>query len=159
MLLSFGFSLRQTRRLPSDVLIGGAVETARRRNRDLRTEYEVLLMLDPDVPEERHDEIIERARALVERGDGTWNRHEPWGRRKLAYAINKKDEGVYHLLEFTCEPPTLDELSRVLKITDGVMRHMPVRRVASRPPRPVARASRDGQDAREPVPASVEEDS
>ena len=125
----------------------------------MRTEYEVLLMLDPDLPEERSDEIIKRARELVERGDGTWDRHEPWGRRKLAYPIAKKDDGVYHLLEFTCEPATLDELSRVLKITDGVLRHMPVRRVQASPPRPVARTPRDGQDAREPVTASVEEES
>jgi small subunit ribosomal protein S6 len=125
----------------------------------LRTEYEVLLMLDPDLPEERADEIIQRARDLVQRGDGTWDRHEPWGRRKLAYPINKKDDGVYHLLEFTSEPDTLDELSRVLKITDGVMRHLPVRRVQASPGRPVARPPRDGQDGREPVSASVEEDS
>jgi small subunit ribosomal protein S6 len=125
----------------------------------LRTEYEVLLMLDPDLAEGRADEIVLRARELVERGGGTWDRHEPWGRRKLAYPISKKDDGVYHLLEFTCEPATLDELSRVLKITDGVMRHMPVRRVQASPARPVARTPRDGQDAREPVPASVEEES
>jgi small subunit ribosomal protein S6 len=123
----------------------------------LRTEYEVLLMLDPDVPEERQSEIVERARELVQRGDGTWDRHDPWGRRKLAYPINKKDDGVYHLLEFTCEPDTLDELSRVLKITDGVMRHLPVRRVQASPGRPVARTPRDGQDGREPVSASAEE--
>ena len=125
----------------------------------MRTEYEVLLMLDPDLAEERADEIIKRARELVERGDGKWDRHEPWGRRKLAYPIAKKDDGVYHLLEFTCEPETLDELSRVLKITDGVLRHLPVRRVQASPSRPVARTPRDGQDAREPVTASVEEES
>ena len=125
----------------------------------MRTEYEVLLMLDPDLPEERADEIVRRARELVERGGGTWDRHEPWGRRKLAYPIAKKDDGVYHLLEFTCDPAALDELSRVLKISDGVMRHLPVRRVQSSPSRPVARTARDGQDAREPVTASVEEES
>jgi small subunit ribosomal protein S6 len=114
-------------------------------------------MLDPDLPEERQSEIVERARELVQRGDGTWDRHDPWGRRKLAYPINKKDDGVYHLLEFTCEPETLDELSRVLKITDGVMRHLPVRRVQASPSRPVARTPRDGQDGREPVSASAEE--
>ena len=125
----------------------------------MQTEYEVLLMLDPDLPEERSDEIIQRTRDLVERGGGTWDRHDPWGRRKLAYPIDKKDDGVYHLLEFTSEPATLDELSRVLKITDGVMRHLPVRRVQAGPARPVARAPRDVQDAREPVSASVEEES
>jgi small subunit ribosomal protein S6 len=123
----------------------------------LRTEYEILLMLDPEAPEERQNEILERARELVERGGGTWDRHEPWGRRRLAYEIAHKEEGVYHLVEFTSEPDTLDELSRILKITDGVMRHMAVRRVQRSPARPVARTARDGQDAREPVTQSVEE--
>ncbi len=124
----------------------------------MQTEYEVLLMLDPAAPESRHDEIVQRARDLVERGGGTWDRHEPWGRRKLAYEIKHKDEGVYHLLEFTCEPATLDELSRVLKIDEAVIRHMPVRRVQAGPGRPLARTARDGQDAAEPVSASVEEE-
>ena len=125
----------------------------------MQTEYEVLLMLDPDLPEARSDEIIARTRELVERGGGRWDRHDPWGRRKLAYEIKGKDEGVYHLLEFASDPETLGELSRVLKITDGVLRHMAVRRVQPSPGRPVARTPRDGQDAREPVPASVEEES
>jgi small subunit ribosomal protein S6 len=124
---------------------------------ELRTEYEILLMLDPDAPEERQNEILERARELVERGGGTWDRHEPWGRRRLAYEIAHKEDGVYHLFEFTSDPDTLDELSRILKITDGVMRHMAVRRVQRSPGRPVARTARDGQDAREPVTQSVEE--
>lgn len=121
----------------------------------MRTEYEVLLMLDPDAPEGRHDEILQRARELVESGGGTWDRHEPWGRRKLAYAIAHKDEGVYHLFELTAEPSTLDELSRILKITDGVMRHMAVRRIERSPFRPVARTPRDGQDGPEPATASA----
>jgi small subunit ribosomal protein S6 len=124
----------------------------------LLTEYEVLLMLDAEAAEARQDDILQRARDLVEGAGGTWDRHEPWGRRKLAYEIKHKDEGVYHLVEFTCEPATLDELSRVLKIDEAVMRHMPVRRVQASPARPVARTTRDGQDAPEPVPASVEEE-
>ncbi len=124
----------------------------------MTTEYEILLMLDPEVPEERQNEILKRARDLVEGGGGTWDRHEPWGRRKLAYEITHKDEGVYHLFELTAEPATLDELSRILKITDGVMRHLAVRRIERSPARPVARTPRDGQDAREPVTASVEEE-
>ena len=123
----------------------------------MRTEYEILVMLDPEAPEERQNEILDRARELVEGGGGTWDRHEPWGRRRLAYEIAHKDEGVYHLVEFTSEPDTLDELSRILKITDGVMRHLAVRRVQRSPVRPVARTPRDGQDAREPVTQSVEE--
>jgi len=93
------------------------------------TEYEVLLLLDPEAPEERHDEIIARTRELVERGGGRWDAHQPWGRRKLAYEIDKKGEGTYHLLSFTSEAETLDEVSRILRITDGVMRHLATRRL------------------------------
>jgi small subunit ribosomal protein S6 len=94
-------------------------------------DYEILLMLDPDLAEGRQEEILTRIRELVERGGGTWVRHEPWGRRRLAYEIEKKMDGVYHLLEFDTTPETLEELSRILKITDGVMRHLAVHRVQS----------------------------
>ncbi len=93
------------------------------------TKYEILLMLDPELAEERQSEIVGRVRELVERGDGTWVAHEPWGRRRLAYEIAKKTDGSYHLLHFDAEPETLDEISRVLKIDDGVMRHMPTHRI------------------------------
>ncbi len=91
--------------------------------------YEILLMLDPEVAENRQEEIISRTRELIERGGGTWVRHDVWGRRRLAYEINHKGEGVYHLLQFDAEPETLEELSRILRITDGVMRHLATRRI------------------------------
>lgn len=92
--------------------------------------YEVLLMLDPELAEDRQGEIVARMRELIERGGGKWMSHDLWGRRKLAYEIDHKREGVYHLTTFDSEPETLDELSRILRITDGVMRHLAVRRVA-----------------------------
>ena len=92
--------------------------------------YEILLMLDPDLAEERQEEIITRTRELIQKSGGTWLRHDPWGRRRLAYEIGHKGEGVYHLLQFDTEPETLDELSRILRITDGVMRHLATRRLA-----------------------------
>ena len=90
-------------------------------------DYEILLMLDPESSDERHNEILTRMRETIEK-DGTWTGHEPWGRRKLAYEINKKGEGTYHLITFLAEPATLDEVSRVLRISEGVMRHMATRR-------------------------------
>ncbi len=101
--------------------------------------YEIMLMLDPELADERQTEIITRARELVERGGGVWQRYEPWGRRKLAYEIDHKHEAHYHLLHFDCDAATLEELTRVLKITDGAMRHMAVRRPAAR--RPAAQAA------------------
>jgi small subunit ribosomal protein S6 len=94
-------------------------------------QYEILLMLDPELPEGRQEEIVTRTRELVERGGGTWIRHDLWGRRRLAYEIDHKGEGIYHLLQFDADAETLGELSRILRITDGVMRHMPTRRLAA----------------------------
>jgi small subunit ribosomal protein S6 len=110
--------------------------------------YEILLMLDAELPEGRQDEIIKRARELVEKSKGKWVSHNVWGRRRLAYEINHKREGSYHLLNFDADAETLAELSRILRITDGVMRHLAVRRIegsASAPPPP------------EPEPISVTE--
>jgi small subunit ribosomal protein S6 len=92
-------------------------------------DYEILLMLDPDLAEERGDEIVARVRERVEADGGRWDGHEPWGKRKLAYPIEHKTEGVYHLLLFAAAPETLAEVARVLKITDGVLRHLAVKRV------------------------------
>jgi small subunit ribosomal protein S6 len=92
-------------------------------------DYEIMLLLDPELAEERANEIIQRIRDSVEGAKGTWDGHEPWGRRRLAYEIDHKGEAVYHLLLFTAPVETLDEITRVLKITDGVLRHGAYRRV------------------------------
>jgi small subunit ribosomal protein S6 len=93
------------------------------------TAYEILLMLDPEVAEERQGEIVARVRELVERGGGTWRSHDSWGRRRLAYEIDHKADAHYHLVVFEAGTETLDEISRVLKIDDGVMRHLAVRHI------------------------------
>jgi small subunit ribosomal protein S6 len=120
--------------------------------------YEILLMLDPELPEERQTEIVTRARELIERSGGAWDSHDVWGRRKLAYEIDHKTDGAYHLLTFSAEPETLDEVSRVLKITDGVMRHMAVRRSERGPARTVAPTGADRQDEAQPATVAVEEE-
>lgn len=120
------------------------------------TEYEILLLLDPDLPEEKQGEVVERVRTLIEQGGGTVDRHDPWGRRKLAYPIQKKEEGVYHLVSFTSEAETLDELSRVLKIDDDVLRHMATRRPEGGPAEPVAVGAAIGDD--DPTPADAPEE-
>ena len=103
-------------------------------------------------------EIVERAKTLLEKGGGTLERHDPWGRRKLAYPIDKKDDGIYHLLTISATPETLDELSRVLKIDDDVLRHMATRRPEGGPAEPVAAGVAIGDDApAQPVDAPEEE--
>ena len=123
------------------------------------TTYEILLMLDPELPEERQDEIILRVRELVERSGGTWRSHDNWGRRRLAYEIQKKSEGVYHLVVFESEAETLDEIVRVLKIDDGVMRQMATRHVeGSRTSAPRDDAAAAPAAAAAPVPAPEYDD-
>src|SRR6476469_7530131 len=111
------------------------------------TTYEILLMLDPEGAESHQDEVIARVRDLVEKGGGTWRSHDAWGRRRLAYEIAKKPEGVYHLVVFEAGAETLDEISRVLKIDDAVMRHLATKHVEG------SRTSAPRDDT--PVPAPV----
>ena len=94
------------------------------------TTYEILLLLDPEQAEARQDDVIARTRQLVEKGGGSWQSHDAWGRRRLAYPIAHKEEGVYHLVVFDSEPATLEEVSRVLKIDDAVLRHLATRHIA-----------------------------
>jgi small subunit ribosomal protein S6 len=129
------------------------------------TTYEILLMLDPEGAEAHQDDLIARVRDLVEKGGGTWRSHDAWGRRRLAYEIAKKPEGVYHLVVFESGAETLDEISRVLKIDDGVLRHMATRHVegsrTSAPrdelPAPAAAHAAAPVPAPAPAPAPVAE--
>ena len=98
--------------------------------------YEILLMLDAELPEKRQEEIVKRAQELVKKAGGKWVGHDVWGRRRLAYEIGHKGEGTYHLLNFDAGAETLEELSRILRITDGVMRHLAVRRIEGGSPGP-----------------------
>jgi small subunit ribosomal protein S6 len=139
-------------------LARGADSDRGKENEGTGNEYEILLMLDPDLAEERQTEIISRAHELVDKGNGTWLSHDVWGRRRLAYEIDHKADGTYHLLQFDAEPAALDEITRVLKITDGVMRHMATRRVkgggrAAPPPLPpVEERPRHDREERRPAP-------
>src|SRR5438067_9115033 len=118
-------------------------------HRDVTT-YEILLLVDPEQAEARQDEIIVRTRGLVEKNGGTWHSHDAWGRRRLAYPIAKKEEGVYHLVVFDAEAETLAEISRVLKIEDAVLRHMATRHIAG------SRTTAPRDDAAAPVAAPAE---
>ena len=116
------------------------------------TTYEILLLLDPDLAEARQEELIARVRGLVERGGGTWRSHDAWGRRRLQYEIGKKNEGIYHLVVFESSAETLDEIVRVLKIDDGVLRQMATRHIEG------SRTSAPRDEApppAAPVPAAV----
>jgi small subunit ribosomal protein S6 len=114
------------------------------------TTYEILLLLDPEQAETRQDDIVARTRDLVEKSGGAWHSHDAWGRRRLAYPIAHKEEGVYHLVVFDTEAATLEEISRVLKIDDSVLRHMATRHIEG------SRTSAPRDDAAAPVAVPAE---
>ena len=124
-------------------------------------------MLDPEGAEAHQDDLVARVRELVESGGGTWRSHDAWGRRRLTYEIGKKAEGIYHLVVFEAEPTTLDEISRVLKIDDTVMRHMATKHIeGSRtsaprddtPPPPAASSAPQAVTVPAEEPSAVEVD-
>src|SRR5947208_17121251 len=118
-------------------------------HRDVTT-YEILMMLDPEQAEARQEGIVARTGELVDKNGGTWHSHDAWGRRRLAYPIAHKEEGVYHLVVFDAEAATLDEISRVLKIEDAVLRHLATRHVAG------SRTSAPRDEAAAPVATPAE---
>ena len=115
------------------------------------TTYEILLMLDPEQAEAHEEDVVARARDLVEKSGGAWQSHDAWGRRRLAYPIAHKEEGVYHLVVFDSDSATLEEISRVLKIDDAVLRHMATRHIAG------SRTSAPRDEAAAPAPATAAE--
>ncbi len=88
--------------------------------------YELMYILRADLEEEKQEAILERLRGIIE-ADGEIENVDDWGNRKLAYEIDKKNDGHYMLLNFKAGADVPKELRRVLGITDGVMRVMVVK--------------------------------
>src|SRR5258708_3700613 len=89
--------------------------------------YEVLFILSPQVAEEEATALVTEFKSVVEKIAGaTLKNEEAWGRRRLAYPIQKSNEGVYHLFVVESES-SLAELDRRMKNSDRVLRHMIVR--------------------------------
>jgi small subunit ribosomal protein S6 len=84
-------------------------------------EYELILMLDPEAPDERREQIVAEARSRIE-GAGNLKHDTGWGMRKLAYEIRQRTEADYRFFRFASDPPLLESLDHDLKIADGVLR-------------------------------------
>jgi small subunit ribosomal protein S6 len=84
-------------------------------------EYELVLMLDPEIPEERREQIASEARQRIESG-GSLKHDTAWGMRKLAYEIRQRTEADYRFFRFETGGELLDDLNHNLRIADGVLR-------------------------------------
>ncbi|HEX8986137.1 MAG TPA: 30S ribosomal protein S6 [Bryobacteraceae bacterium] len=89
--------------------------------------YEELFIVKPDAPEEELDAFIEQMKGIVTSGGGTVDKADKWGIRKLAYRVEKRDEGFYVLLQLTCGPEAIKELERRLRVSDLVLKFLTVR--------------------------------
>ena len=90
--------------------------------------YELLYFVDPAATEETRAGVMKRIDVAVTENGGTIDNVEDWGKRKLAFEIDKLNEGDYTLIDFHADPADIAELDRVLRINDAVKRHMVVRR-------------------------------
>jgi small subunit ribosomal protein S6 len=89
--------------------------------------YEELFVVRPDMPEEEIDQLIEQLTALIAGQGGNVDKADKWGIRRLAYRVQKRNEGFYVLLQFVAQPETVRELERRLRVTDQVMKFLTVR--------------------------------
>ena len=90
--------------------------------------YELLYFVDPAATEEQRAGAMKRIEVAITTNGGTIDSVEDWGKRKLAFEVDKLNEGDYTLINFHADPDDIAELDRVLRINDAVKRHMIVRR-------------------------------
>ena len=115
--------------------------------------YELMLVFSPEAPDERISAIVDRTTRQITAAGGQIIKVAPWGRRRLAYAIDRHREGAYHIVVFEAPTTAIAELERGLLITEEVLRHLVVRQ--ERP----ARAMRDAASVDEaPLPSAEDEE-
>jgi len=98
-----------------------------------------MLVFRPDAPDERTQAVVERVTRMIAGDGGLIVKVQPWGRRRLAYPIDRHREGQYHIIVFEAPATTIGEVESSLLITEEVLRHLVVR--VERP----VRASRKGE--------------
>ncbi len=90
-------------------------------------EYELALITSSAMSDDERAALLDRVRGLIATGGGVTTQEAHWGRRMLAYPIDHRPDGSYSFVRFRGEPAVVNELDRVLSISDGVLRHKIVR--------------------------------
>jgi len=87
-------------------------------------DYELGIILNPEVNEEETRNILDRVEQVVATHGGQTVKVNQWGRRRLAYPIERQRDGIYIFIDMILEPETVSELERTLKVSEAVLRHM-----------------------------------
>ncbi|HXG40069.1 MAG TPA: 30S ribosomal protein S6 [Candidatus Limnocylindrales bacterium] len=124
--------------------------------------YELMLVLRPDLPEDRSQAIVDRITRQILSSGGQLIKVAPWGRRRLAYEIDHYRDGQYQIVLFEAPPESVRELERSILITEEVLRHLVVRierpvRAPRRGAQPVGAAEPEPEPAL-PAPDEAEEE-
>jgi len=131
--------------------------------------YEIVFLVHPDQTNQV-SAMIERYQSMIQQGGGQIHRLEDWGRRQLAYPINKIHKAHYVLMNIECAQPVLDELESAFRYNDAVIRNLVIRMDhAVTEPSPMAESSQEGtrsasrsrpaEKSGESAPATTEEQS
>ena len=120
--------------------------------------YELMLVLRPDVADDRAQAVIDRTTRGIVASGGSIVKVAPWGRRRLAYQIDRYREGSYHIILFEAPSDAIGEMERTLLITEEVLRHLVTR--DERPARPARREGTEGAEETEDrdLPSAEDED-
>ncbi|HVV31468.1 MAG TPA: 30S ribosomal protein S6 [Mycobacteriales bacterium] len=89
--------------------------------------YELMVILDPDLEERTITPSLEQFLTVVKTAGGSVEKIDVWGRRRLAYEIRKKHEGIYAVVDLTAEPAAVKELDRQLNLNESVLRTKVIR--------------------------------
>jgi small subunit ribosomal protein S6 len=89
--------------------------------------YEVMVILDPDLEERTVAPSLDQFLKVIRTSGGTVEKVDIWGRRRLAFEINKKAEGIYAVIDLAAEPATVKELDRQLNLNEAVLRTKVIR--------------------------------
>ena len=114
--------------------------------------YEEMFIIRPDATEEEITPIVEQVRTTVTSAGGTIDKEERWGVRKLAYRVEKRNEGYYVLMQFTAGPQTVKEVERRLRVNDAVLKYLTVRIDEKLKKIEKRRKDREKRAARRPAP-------
>ena len=89
--------------------------------------YELMIILDPNVEERTVVPSLDQFLGVVKTDGGTVEKVDVWGRRRLAYDIKKKSEGIYAVVDLTAQPATVKELDRQLNLNESILRTKVIR--------------------------------
>ena len=90
--------------------------------------YEAVFIMDPDLGDERIGAITAKYRGIVETGGGQLEKLDVWERRRLAYEVKGRTEGIYAVMQFRAKPPVEAELRRIFQISEDQIRFLIIRR-------------------------------